>query len=161
VKAIEGILARMPAAGILQIDRTARPGPGCFRCRVRHICPAYRAAAPRWWAEYPAEIDRIANDTWGSIVEIMHTSDTVRVMLMDDAGRRVRIDGLESRHDVTNGVIFQRVLFFELEASGPARDFNGRRIHPRAFHELARDRRERRAWNAQLFVETEARQVNQ
>jgi len=91
----------------------------------------------------------------------MHTSDTVRVMLMDDAGRRVRIDGLESRHDVTNGVIFQRVLFFELEASGPARDFNGRRFHPRAFHELARDRRERRAWNAQLFVETEARQVNQ
>jgi hypothetical protein len=43
MKTIEGILARVPAAGILQIDRTARPGAGCFGCRVRHVCPAYRA----------------------------------------------------------------------------------------------------------------------
>jgi hypothetical protein len=90
-------------------------------------------------------------------VEIVHTSDTARVMLMDDAGRRVRIDGLDRRHGLTDSVISQRVSFFELEASGPARDFNGRRFHPRSFHELARDRRERRAWSAQLFVEAEVR----
>jgi RecB family exonuclease len=160
LKAIEDIVARMPAAGILQIDRTARPGAGCFGCRVRHICPPYRAAAPRWWAEYPAEINRIPNDTWGSVVEIVHTSNTVQVMLMDEAGRRVRIDGLERRHGLTDGLIPERVLFFELEASGPARDFNGRKFHPRSFHEIARDRRERRAWNTQSFVEAEARQVS-
>jgi hypothetical protein len=79
----------------------------------------------------------------------------VDVVLRDAAGRRVRIDGLDPRHGLTSVLVGKSVWFFGLEATGATRGFDGGRFHPRAFHELPRDRMERRAWALHVFGEEE------
>jgi hypothetical protein len=74
--------------------------------------------------------------------------------LKDDAGRRVRVDGLDVRHGVTPKAVGRRIWLFGLEATGPTRGFDGARFHPRSFHELPRDRLERRAWALDVFGES-------
>lgn len=153
LETIEGQLAHLPVAGTAPILKVAHPGSGCFGCRARHICPAYRDTAPRWWLNHPTGVDRIPNDTWGTIVDVVSGGDVTRVILEDAAGRRVRVDGLDRRHGLTLDQISRRIHLFELETSGPSKDFQGRRYSPRIFHEIGRDRRDRRAWNTQSFVE--------
>jgi hypothetical protein len=87
-------------------------------------------------------------------VEVVGES-RVDVVLRDDAGRRVRIDGLDPRHGITSTLVGNRIWFFGLEATGATRGFDGTRFHPRSFHELPRDRLERRAWALHVFVEAE------
>lgn len=79
----------------------------------------------------------------------------VDVVLHDAAGRRVRIDGLDPRHGLTSVLVGKSVWFFGLEATGATRGFDGGRFHPRSFHELPRDRMERRAWALHVFRENE------
>jgi hypothetical protein len=43
------------------------------------------------------------------------------------------------------------LLVFPFE-TGSCKDFKGQRYHARVFHELPRDRRERRAWGMQCFI---------
>ena len=74
------------------------------------------------------------------------------VTLEDSAGRRVRIDRLAHRHGITASYVGRVLWLFDLESPVPGRDFKGHRYHPRVFHELPRDRRERRAWGAQVFL---------
>ena len=59
---------------------------------------------------------------------------------------------LDHRHGITGSAAGRHVWFFDLEGSGPNRDFKGQRYPPRVFHELPRDSRERRAWGMQCFV---------
>ena len=87
-------------------------------------------------------------------MEVLGTG-RVDVVLRDDAGRRVRIDGLDPRHGITSSQIGKRMWLFGLEATGATRGFDGARFHPRSFHELPRDRMERRAWALQVFIEME------
>jgi len=56
------------------------------------------------------------------------------------------------RHGIEVSTVGEQLWFFDLEGSGPARDFKGQRYHARVFHELPRDRRERRAWGMQPFI---------
>lgn len=144
----------MPNAGTASAQELAHPGLSCLGCSVRHVCPAYRGIAPVWWKQYPSDIDRLSNDVWGVVLEVLG-DDRVDVVLRDDAGRRVRIDGLADRHRIKGSLAGQRMWFFGLEATGPTRGFDGVRFHPRSFHELPRDRMERQAWALQVFTDTQ------
>lgn len=149
-RALQELIEVMPPAGPSAAGTLAVPGKGCWGCDARHVCPAYRASAPEWWLQYPETIDRLSNDTWGTVVEIIGDG-RVDVLLRDDAGRRVRVDGVDSRHGVVSELIGKRIWFFGLEATGATRSFDGARFHPRSFHELPRDRMERRAWALHVF----------
>jgi RecB family exonuclease len=151
---LKGIVDAMPPAGPARADELATPGRSCWGCPIRHVCPAYRAHAAAWWKQYPAGVERLSNDTWGTVLEVLG-ENRIDVLLRDDAGRRVRVDGLEARHGLTRALVGKRVWFFGLEATGATRGFDGTRFHPRSFHELPRDRLERRAWVLQVFLEEE------
>jgi hypothetical protein len=99
---------------------------------------------------YPPHIERLSDDIWGTVLEVFG-SDRANVVLRDDAGRRVRIDGLESRHDISPKSVGVRLWFFGAECTGATRGFDGVRFHARSFHELPRDRLERRAWTLEVF----------
>lgn len=154
-EALERIMESMPPAGRAPPEGLARPGRACWGCSVRHVCPAYRARAAGWWKKYPPELERLSNDVWGTVVEVLG-SGAVDILLRDDAGRRVRIDAVDERHGVSTSAVGSRVWFFGLEASGISRGFDGSRFHPRSFHELPRDRLDRRAWTLQVFIENES-----
>ncbi len=150
------IIDAMPAAGPSSAEGLASPGQSCWGCPIRHVCPGYRTNAPVWWNEYPPGVERLSNDVWGTILNVLGDGQ-VDVILRDDAGRRVRVDGLEARHGIAPAFAGQRAWFFGLEANGATRGFDGRRFHPRSFHELPRDRLERRAWALHVFIEPESR----
>ncbi len=151
---LEEMLQSMPPQGASTTDELAVPSKGCWGCQVRHVCPAYRSTAPRWWKQYPDGLDRISNDIWGTVLEVIGEG-RVDVVLRDEAGRRVRVDGVDARHGVSSVFVGKRIWFFGLEATGATRGFDGARFHPRSFHELPRDRMERRAWSLQVFGEDE------
>lgn len=153
---IERITASMPPSGLAGTDALTQPGNCCYGCSIRHVCPGYRTAAPRWWAHYPQEIAHISNDIWGMVMEV-HGSETVDVVLQDDAGRRVRVSRLDARHGLSAVSVGSRLWFFGLESPGASRGFDGTRLHPRTFYELPRDRTERRAWAVRVFVEQKKR----
>lgn len=155
---IQEVAAAIPPPGSARADSISQPGGGCWGCSVRHVCPGYRGAAPSWWKKYPNEIDRVPYDVWGMVLEV-HGAGTVDVVMRDDAGRRVRIDGLSDRHGIGSSSVGARLWFFGLEASGASRGFDGARFHPRTFHELPRDRMERRAWGVHVFDETAPEQA--
>lgn len=149
-RTLNELLEAMPPPGPSSAEELATPGKSCWGCQIRHVCPAYRVTAPDWWRQYPEHIDRLSNDVWGTIVQVIGTGQ-VDVVLTDAAGRRVRIDGIDQRHDLSSTNAGDRIWFFGLEATGATRGFDGGRFHPRAFHELARDRMERRAWALHVF----------
>lgn len=144
------IVEQLPEAGLQQAMDFASPGSDCFGCAIRHTCAAYLNVAPSWWKSYPASVDRLPHDTWGELVDI-HQGSSNTVLLKDEAGRRVRIDGVDKRHGIQPESIGRKFYFFNLQATGSCRDFGGRRFHPSSFHEHARDSSERRAWSAEVF----------
>jgi hypothetical protein len=148
--ALERITNSMPPFGRAPSAGLTHAGSACWGCSVRHVCSEYRSRAPSWWREYPAEIERLSYDVWGTVIDVFGAGP-VDVVLRDDAGRRVRIDRIDERHSVSASAIGRRLWFFGLEASGVSRGFDGTRYHPRCFHELPRDRLERRAWSMQVF----------
>lgn len=153
-RVLDELLEGMPPVGPSTAGKLADPGKGCWGCQVRHVCPAYLAAAPQWWRQYPDRVDRLPNDVWGTVLDVVGEG-RVDVVLRDAAGRRVRIDGLDPRHGLTSVLVGKNVWFFGLEATGATRGFDGGRFHPRSFHELPRDRMERRAWALHVFGEAE------
>jgi hypothetical protein len=153
---IERLISSLPTAGNRPMHEIAKPGADCLGCRVRHVCQAYLRQAPAWWVAYPGDGGRIANDSWGVATAVNDGTDGIDVTLMDASGRRVRIDRLDRRHGITASAAGGQLWFFDLEGSGPDRDFKGQRYHPRVFHELPRDRRERRAWGMQCFIGVQA-----
>lgn len=147
------LTAGMPAAGAVgDAADLATPGAACTTCAFRVACRAYRREAPAWWAEYPRDVERIPSDTWGIVRGVTGGAQT-SLILDDDAGRKVRVDGLDQRHGLVDARTGDRVWAFALNAAGPARGFDGRQFHPRNFFELPRDRRERRAWGVVTFAE--------
>ena len=144
------VVDAMPPPGLARAEELAVPGRSCWGCPIRHVCLGYRGSAPDWWKQYPADVERLANDIWGTMTEVFGEG-RVDVVLRDDAGRRVRVDGIDPRHGVTSDLLGSRIHFFGLEATGATRGFDGTRFHPRSFHELPRDRLERRAWTLEVF----------
>lgn len=149
---LDALLKGMPPAGPSTAGELAVPGKDCRGCQVRHVCPAYLAAAPNWWQKYPDGVDMLSNDVWGTVLEVIGEG-RVDVVLRDVAGRRVRVDRVDARHGISSALVNKSVWFFGLEATGATRGFDGGRFHPRAFHELPRDRMDRRAWVLHVFGE--------
>jgi hypothetical protein len=149
---LKSILNSFPPPGIASARELAHPGRNCWGCGVRHVCPSYREHAPIWWARYPTSMPRLPNDLWGTALEVVEDLK-VHMVMRDDAGRRVRVTGLDLRHRLSRATIGKRVWMFGLEATGPTSSFDGSRFHPRNFHEHPRDRMERRAWALQVFEE--------
>lgn len=152
MRVLKMLLESMPQAGLSSANSLAVPGKGCWGCQIRHVCPKYRAIAPQWWRQYPEGVDRLSNDTWGTVLKVIGAG-RVDVVLHDEVGRRVRVDGVDARHGVSSALVGQQIWFFGLEATGATRGFDGGRFHPRSFHELPRDRMERRAWALHVFGE--------
>ena len=148
---LQAIAESMPAPGVIRADELASPNGGCWGCPIRHVCSAYREVSPAWWKRYPESIDRLSNDIWGTVLEVAD-EDQIRLLIRDDASRRVRVDGLHRRHGITRRSVGKRLWFFGLEATGVTRGFDGIRFHPRLFHELPRDGLERRAWALHVFA---------
>jgi RecB family exonuclease len=148
--ALEHITDAMPKAGMSLATALATPGQSCWGCPIRHVCSAYIACAPSWWKNYPAGVDRISGDVWGTVLTIEGTTH-IDMSVRDDAGRRIKVDGLDKRHCVAAEDVGNKIWLFGLEATGATRGFDGSRFQPRYFHELPRDRTERRAWAAHLF----------
>jgi len=154
-RTLDVLLESLPSAGRSSASDLAVPGRGCRGCQVRHVCPAYLATAPQWWRQYPAHVERLPNDIWGTVLDVVGDV-RVDVVLRDEHGRRVRVDGVDARHGVSPAVVGKKIWFFGLEATGPTLGFDGGRFHPRSFHELPRDRTERRAWVMHVFGESGA-----
>ncbi|WP_172628179.1 RecB family exonuclease [Bradyrhizobium ivorense] len=150
---IEALLAPVPEAGHYPMESLAKPGADCLGCRIRHLCRAYLTQAPSWWLAYPDKSARISYDCWGTVQAV--NAGAMDVTLKDAAGRRIRVDRLAHRHGIAASFVGRAIWLFDLESPGPSRDFKGNRYHPRVFYELPRDRRERRAWGAQVFLEPE------
>jgi RecB family exonuclease len=68
---LRGILDDMPPAGPTPAEELAVPGKSCWGCPIRHVCPAYCANAPAWWKQYPAGVERLSNDIWGMVLEVL------------------------------------------------------------------------------------------
>lgn len=152
---IEALLAPVPEEGHYPMESLAKPGADCLGCRIRHRCRAYLTQVPTWWLAYPDKSARIPYDSWGTVQAVNAGAGGTDVMLEDAAGRRVRVDRLAHRHGITASSVGRALWLFDLESPGPGRDFKGNRYHPRVFYELPRDRRDRRAWGAQVFLRPE------
>jgi RecB family exonuclease len=143
------IMSAIPPPGPTTARNLAQPGHNCWGCSVRHVCSSYREIAPRWWTRYPKDV-RLSNDLWGTALDVKG-NENMDIVMSDEADRRVRISGLDTRHGVTRATIGKRIWMFGLEATGPTASFSGAKAHPRNFHEHPRDGLERRAWTLEVF----------
>lgn len=128
----------------------AEPGPSCMHCKVRPLCPAYRRTAPNWWLSHPTDLSRIPADAWGTVIESKIVGGLLTLKIHDQSHRTVKISGLSDRHGIRTAV-GTPLWFFNLVATGTGRSWNGQPFHPHAFHEMPRDRGERRAWTLRAF----------
>ena len=129
----------------------ARPGQACVSCGIRHICSAYKTAAPEWWRSVPDGMKQLPNDSWGTLLEIEERDESMRVRIEDVARRTVAIDTLSHRHGISTDSLGKPFAFFNLAPRGRSRSPDGIAFHPHNFYELPRDNYERRAWSAEVF----------
>jgi hypothetical protein len=147
---LDAVLARLPSDETLATDSLATPGEACEGCAHRHLCPAYRSAAPQFWRT--DTVFRLPLDTWGELVNIApRPNSQCDLTLADAANRIVKIFGvLEARvSELSTG---DRVWLFGLRT----RDRRGGPEswrHPRNFFEIADDDPFARAWALQTFTE--------
>jgi RecB family exonuclease len=126
----------------------ATPGDACEGCQFRHLCPAYRDAAPAFWQR--ANLVRMPLDIWGSVVGIAITSETsCDVTVIDAENRRVKVFGL-LRSRVEGMPIGRHLWLFGLRTSDRRRGQDGWR-HPRNFYEVAEHDPYARAWSLESF----------
>lgn len=152
-KRVGALVAAMPPAhATVAATSLAKPGAACAICSFRLSCASYRDAAPCWWRECPEGVDRIPGDTWGNVVSVT-AKGTMSLILEDVAGRRVSVARLDARHELEGIEPGLPLWLFALNASGRGRRPDGRRYYPRNFYEMPRDRWERRAWGATVYVE--------
>lgn len=144
------IIGPLPTDTKIAAEDIAVPGESCLHCQARPACPAYRRLAPEWWKVHPQEIPRIPQDVWGAILESKTLAGRTNLRVLDAAGRTVKVSNLGERSDVSFAV-GRHAWFFNLVPTGNARGWNGQPFHGHAFHELPRDRGERRAWGLRIF----------
>jgi RecB family exonuclease len=141
-------LARLPAQSAAHADTLASPGAVCEFCVYRHICPAYRRAAPEFW-KGPAAV-RMPLDTWGTLHRIdLGPNGQFNATVRDAAGRTVKAFGLQqSRLNIAREG--EDMWLFGLrtrERRGSADGWH----HPLNFFEIAEDDPFAQAWSLQVF----------
>jgi RecB family exonuclease len=147
--ALAEILEYLPENKSLHATSLAKEGPQCLYCRIRHRCPVYLNVAPSWWGRMSVLGPVAPFDVWGKVVNVVsRDSDTIGIEIIDAAGRRVLIRGLEStmESELAPGA---EIWFFNLEASEML-PLHGTFIHPHNFHGRAPSR----AWANALRLVT-------
>lgn len=147
---LNSVLLRLPSDGTVATELLATPGEACEGCAHRHLCPAYRSAAPQFWRT--DTVFRLPLDTWGQLASIAPRPNAqCDLTLTDAADRTVKVFGLlESRvSELSTG---DRVWLYGLRT----RDRRGGPEswrHPRNFFEIADDDPFARAWTLQTFAD--------
>ena len=150
---IEEFTSKFPESSTVHSVDVANPGPECASCGLRSSCSAYLDSAPDWWTDVPEEIEFAPLDIWGEISRVSEVDFGLTVHLKDQAGRSVKVDGLDSAHGLTRDSAGEQVWLFNLCADNRRRGFKGQRPHPRIFHELVRtDALGPRAWSISVFL---------
>ncbi len=147
-KWLDEVLTLLPAGASVSTETLASPGPACRTCAIRHACTAYLREIPRLWLEGTTGYV-LPRDTWGEVVDVERSSDSVTLRLRDAAGRLVRVSRLAPRPELER---FEKsaIWLFGLEV-GASLGQRGQYLHPRNFHELPRSPIERRAWALAVY----------
>jgi hypothetical protein len=142
------VLDRLPGGRDVDTEPLAKVGAACEGCAHRHICPAYRCAAPvNWRGASPV---RMPLDTWGEVLTIAARQDAlVDLTIRDSAGRTVKVFGLAAFRvcEVGPG---DRIWLFGLRTTDK-RGGPDLWQHPHNFLEVADVDPFARAWTVQSF----------
>lgn len=146
---LDNLLARLPADAKVPPSRLAQPGRWCRSCRVRHRCTEYLRLAPDWWTG-AGPLGGAPWDVWGEVLEVVAGETGLNaVRLVDKAGRRVLIDGLDTRHGLEPALEGHEVWLFGLESSEAMSSSDN---SPRNFHEAPRHPGQRASLQTQVFA---------
>jgi hypothetical protein len=148
---LEAILSELPAGAVIPAETIATPGHGCSYCPSRHICPAYREAAPEFWRS-GSEAALLPFDIWGEMTKVAEERGLVTLELLDAAGRRVKVHRLDRRHTGPNELQAGRELWLFGLSAAAKNVCRARFFHPRNFFEFPSDSSERRAWSLAVFA---------
>jgi hypothetical protein len=146
------LLSAFPAGNDVAVAVLARPGPPCHGCPIRHVClPYHRAAVVRW--QDGAQEEPLPSDIWGVIRSVSRRADGARdIDLVDASGRRVRVNGLDDRHDALESVSAGDPIWIFGLMGIVKRGRKGEWLHPRNFWELPSDSTQDRAWSTAVFA---------
>ncbi len=148
---LEEMAALLPEGKSVVAETIASTGPQCWNCRIRHRCPMYLREAPNWWVR-TSVVGRVAPfDVWGRVIgTVLSEGRVTGLEILDAAGRRVRLRGLESRID-SNSYLGADVWLFNLEPSEnlPA---HGIYAHPRNYHGTAPSRAWPNALRLKIYI---------
>ena len=132
---LEATLRDLPQGISIPAEPLASEGTHCSSCRMRHRCPRYRRVAPSWWRAMSTAGPVAPFDIWGILLEAKPGGAcSYTLVLLDAAGRKVRVYGLEAGSgagDLQNG---DSVWLFDLEPSENL-PHHGAFAHPRNFHQ--------------------------
>lgn len=130
---LDATLRELPPGQNVPAEPLAREGSHCERCRMRHRCPRYRRVAPSWWKITSTTGPVAPFDVWGRVLEASSEGGlSYELLLLDAAGRKVRVTGLEAGPDVGD-LRDDFVWLFGLEPSEKL-PHHGAFTHPRNFH---------------------------
>ncbi|QIN81122.1 hypothetical protein GBA65_22065 (plasmid) [Rubrobacter marinus] len=146
-------LEGLPPGRNVPAESLAREGPHCGRCRIRHRCPRYRRVAPSWWRSTSTAGPVAPFDIWGGVLEAIPEGGlSYELLLLDAAGRKVRVSGLEAEPSVGDLRGDDFVWLFGLEPSEKL-PHHGAFAHPRNFHGRSPGRSWPSALRLRVFVE--------
>lgn len=145
--------SRFPEGEKHPVNKIAKPGISCHRCRLRVRCEQYRDTAERWWGGHEEAPDHIPYDTWGVVRRAKARSDLIDLELEDPAGRTIKVKRIKQKHGLSHTIIGKRVRFFGLE---PAQDtiLHSRRLLPTSWFEVSNTRNKCDALKLRVFIET-------
>ena len=150
-RTITEIGLRLPPHDTVNITELAEPGTDCRNCSIRSNCVVYLSVAPTWWPDVPPDVGPLALDTWGVVEQVMLMNDKYMLSMEDDAGRKVRVEQTAKHPGFGADLIGQRLWFFGLASDVWGQSLQGKRPHPRFFHELSRGPGDSRAWSAAVY----------
>jgi hypothetical protein len=150
---LDATLRDLPVGRPAPAERLAREGPQCARCRMRHRCPRYRRVAPVWWRRTSTTGPVAPFDIWGRVLQaVSEGRSSCELLLLDAAGRKVRVSGLEIRPGPEDLRCDHLVWLFGLESSEKL-PHHGAFAHPRNFHGRSPGRSWPSALRLCVFVE--------
>jgi hypothetical protein len=148
------VLERLPGRESRSAASLANPGPACAGCSIRHVCVAYRAAAPELW-RVGTDVTGMPIDTWGVVSSSTTGNDRTLTLELDDAaGRRVKIFRLDRRHAALETVRPGDELWFFGLCGLTSQGADRRWRHPRNFWEVPGDATQKHAWSLAVFSAT-------
>lgn len=153
---IEWIRARtspLPTGATIKAPPLAKLGAQCSSCRIRPVCPEYRASISLLWCQarlpFPLPLD-----TAGRVLEVTGSAGCPSTLKIEDLGGRiVKIHRLSLPTGLFPGNSDGFLVWLFNLASSEASFRNSLWRHPLNFHELPTSAAERRAWTCKVFAD--------